>query len=247
MNTLPTPPLSPLGSPSCSGSSLTPYYEDDYAVLYNMDCEQGVEHVKFDVLLTDPPYFLPINSYVGRRGEGYEKTMLGDMSVLRGYFKMMFRKFYAAMPDTGSIYAFCDAKSYPIFFEAMFPHCKHVRLCIWDKMVSYNGYTWRHQHELIAWGELENSPRVPTGDGDILKCRGVLQKDKLHPAEKPTKLLEAILKKHQGVVCDPYAGSGSTLVAAKACGMKSIGFEMEEKHCETAARRLSETMLALDV
>lgn len=224
-------------------SPLRPYYQDDYVTLYNCDCEDEIERMKFDVLLTDPPYFLPINSYVGRRGEGYAKTMLGDMSVLRGYFKMMFRKFRVAMPDTGSLYAFCDAKSYPIFFEAMFPISAHVRLLIWNKLVSYNGYTWRHQHELIAWGELENTPRIPTGDGDILECRGVLQDDKKHAAQKPVALLEKIIRKHDGIFCDPYCGSGSTLVAAKINGKRAIGFEMEEAHCETAAKRLQEAFV----
>jgi DNA modification methylase len=226
------------GCSSAPICSVRPYYEDEFGVLYNADCEQHIEEVKYDVLLTDPPYFLPVNAYVGVRGEGYAKKMLGDMNVLRSYFRQMFRRFRAQMPANGSMYVFCDAKSYPIFFEVMFPHCAHVRLLIWDKMVSYNGYTWRHQHELIAWGELDETTRVPTGDGDILECRGVMQEDKLHPAQKPVPLLERIIKKHDGIFCDPYCGSGSTLVAAKMNGKKYVGFEMEEAHCETAARRL---------
>lgn len=234
-----TTPTSGVPLDAIVSHTFPPYYQDDNVIIYNGDCEDIVEQITFDILLSDPPYFLPLNSYVGKRGAGYKKTMLGDMSVLKGYFNMMLGKFRARMADTGSMYLFCDAKSYPIFFNAMFPHCKHVRVCVWDKVVSYNGYTWRHQHELIAWGELEQTKRVPTGDGDILKCRGVKQKDKLHPAQKPVELLEQIINKHEdGVILDPFMGSGSTLVAAKKLGRVAIGIEFEEKYCEIAAERL---------
>ena len=51
-----------------------------------------------------------------------------------------------------------------------------------------------------------------------------------------------------GVVLDPFMGSGSTLVAAHRRGYKAIGVEMEERHCEVAAKRLrAELTLPRDV
>jgi DNA modification methylase len=194
-----------------------------------------------DLIVTDPPYFQPAAHYVQPRG-GKAPRAHGDTSVLLHAFRFWAQTLDEVLSRSGTAYIFCDGQSYPHFFNA-FGSLGRVRPLIWDKVVSYNGYTWRHQHELIAWLERSEAQRVPTGDGDILRERAVSVDKRVHPAEKPVPLLGRLIAKHEGIVLDPFAGSCSTLDAARVAGRKSIGIEIEESYCELAAKRFSQGVM----
>ena len=69
----------------------------------------------------------------------------------------------------------------------------------------------------------------------------------LHPTEKPTGLLESLCRyvcPSGGLILDLFAGSGSTLDAARQCGRRAVGVEANEEYAEAAAKRLSQMTFA---
>lgn len=66
----------------------------------------------------------------------------------------------------------------------------------------------------------------------------------LHPTEKPVELMKIIIDANVGdTVLDPFAGSGSTLLACKQLGRKYIGIELSQKYCDIANERLAQDLL----
>jgi site-specific DNA-methyltransferase (adenine-specific) len=67
-----------------------------------------------------------------------------------------------------------------------------------------------------------------------------------HPTVKPLALMQWLIRlvtPPGGILLEPFAGSGTTLLAAKAEGRRAVGIEMEERYCEIAANRLSQGVL----
>lgn len=100
------------------------------------------------------------------------------------------------------------------------------------------------QWEAIAFYPKENHKftRRPV---DIIRCPKVSPEKLVHPNEKPTSLYFPILNSHDGIILDPFLGSGTTLVAAKELGRNGIGIEISERYCAIAKKRLKATTKSL--
>ena len=212
----------------------------------NLLCGDCLEHMRampagcVDAVVTDPPYFLPATHYNTK--DGWSKS-LSELSILEHFFGDVFREVDRILKDDGFVYVFCDGQSYPIFFVQAYPYFKKVRPLIWDKISAYMGYSWRHQHEIILFGQRIKAPAVKTGDGDVLKFRSVGIKKREHLAQKPIDLLEKLIAKttpEGGTVLDPFMGSGSTGVACKNLGYDFIGIDLDPKYFEIAKKRIGE-------
>lgn len=212
-----------------------PYYQDDLVTLYHGDClTDHREWLEADVLVTDPPY--GINYQSGRRREALAASIKGDEDT--------------AVRDA-AIEAWGDRPAL-VFgtWRIPRPAGTHTRL-IWDTKGALGmgdlSVPWKPaDQEIYVLGK----GFVGRRDNNILTCAPVqstAKNGRLHPHEKPIALMARLLAKcPPGVVADPFAGSGSTLVAAHDARRAAVGVEADEKYCEIIASRLSNRTAAFD-
>jgi DNA modification methylase len=219
---------------------MTPYYADDAVTLYHGDCREITEWLAADVLVTDPPYGIGWRTggggggghTRGRRHDGIagdSDTSSRDASLLkwgRGP-ALVFGSFRAAQP-AGVVETLVYRKPA-------------------DSGVLGTSTGWRRDVEPIY--ALGDWPRMKAARSAVVAARGGVCNAVMrtgHPHTKPVDVMEQLIDAcPPGVIADPFAGSGSTLVAARNLGRKAIGVELEERYCEVIARRLSQAALPL--
>lgn len=204
-----------------------PYYEDDLVQLYHGDCREVTAWLKADVLVTDPPYGIAYRSNRTKR-EVVARSIANDKdTTVRD----------AALMAWGQ-------RPRIIFGSPGVTDLEGVRL-VWHKPGSGMGdltMPWKPDYEFIY---VRGVGFVGNRDTSVLTYPlRVFRGDLEHPHQKPTDLLERLIAKcPPGIIADPFAGSGSTLVAAKNLGRRAIGVEFEERYCEVAAKRLTQDTL----
>jgi modification methylase len=121
------------------------------------------------------------------------------------------------------------------------------QVVIWARAggVNFSPAFYLPTHEwvvILAKPEWRLKSKGASGIGDVWRVPQEAGTE--HPAPFPVALPgRAIESAAPKLVLDPFAGSGSTLVAAKNAGTRAIGVELEERHCELAARRLAQESL----
>ena len=212
--------------------------------LNNVYCEDCLEAMRklpdgCCVVITDPPYGV-------KRDKGF-----GGFEGFGGFGKPIARKRFEddAWDNERPAREVFDrllelAKTALIFggnyFADMLPQGKHW--IVWDKKQTMPTFG---DAELIWTNVKRNSVT-------IIECEwnGLIGKEGLrhHPTQKPVKLMEEIIEKYthpDDIIPDPFAGSGTTLVAAKQLGRKFLGFETEPKYVDICKQRLAQDVLDL--
>jgi site-specific DNA-methyltransferase (adenine-specific) len=203
-----------------------PYYEEDGITIYHGDCREVVPRMVFDAVVTDPPY--GINLDTGRSGKPGHPVMFGDD-------KPFDPRWLLALNVPSIIWG-------ANHFASLLPDSRGW-LC-WDK-ATRNGFNLQQAEFELAWTNVLSRPRMFRHlwvgyhrDSEVRTA--------LHPTQKPVALMRwclSWLPDSVSVVADPYMGAGPTLRAAKDLGIKAIGIELEERYCETAAKRLAQGVL----
>jgi adenine-specific DNA-methyltransferase len=186
-----------------------------------------------DFILTDPPYLVNYRSRDGRRIAGDV-----DDSWLQPAFDEMYRvlrpdRFAVSFYGWGSVDKFMAAWRKAGFrIVGHFVFAKHY--------ASRTGYT-EARHE-CAYLLAKGTPQAPECAPRDVMPWGKYTGNRLHPTQKPAEMLAPLISAYSQIgdtVLDPFAGSGSTLIAAKQLRRAWIGIETDETYYRNAAARVA--------
>lgn len=229
---------------------MNPYFEDEWTTIYHGDMREVVAGLPpVGLVCADPPYGGGLevdyaDRFRSKAGKWWKNTdrteqirhvpVVGDdepfdpaaLLAIKSEHKVLWgANWYAnRLPDSGGWW-------------------------LWDKRGGRRDVTeadWPMGEGELAWTDAGKGVRIfrHTWFGLI---RDSERGEYFHPTQKPVALMQWCIDKSktEGVVLDPYMGSGTTLVAAKNLRRKAIGIEVDEAYCEIAARRVSQGILAL--
>jgi site-specific DNA-methyltransferase (adenine-specific) len=211
------------------------FYETGEDAIIHADCLDALRQMperSVDFILTDPPYLVRYRERAGR-------TVINDSNDT--WLAPSFAEMQRVLRDDSfcvSFYGWPDADRFMGAFRAAgFRPVGH--LAFTKRYCSKTGFV-RGQHEcayLLAKGR-PAAPSHPVSDVIPWSYTG----NRLHPTQKPVSALTPLIEAFSppgGLVLDPFAGSGSTLVAARSRGRRYCGIEIDPVHHATACRRLA--------
>lgn len=215
-----------------------------------------LEAGSFHALITDPPYGsggltasarqkAPSQKYCG---EGLHADFAGDERDQRSHLRWMtlwLGECSRLLVDGAPVCIFTDWRQLPLTTDAL--QCAGFTwrgITVWDKTEGVRPQLgrFRNQAEYVVWGSKGNMPlqrRAPVLPGVIREP--VRKADKLHMTGKPTALMRQLVRicEAGGRILDPFAGSGTTLVAAQLEGYRWIGCELTGHYADVARTRLA--------
>lgn len=153
--------------------------------------------------------------------------------------------------DTAPCVLFIDWRNLPSLTDAI-QHAGWIwrGVAVWDKINTRPQMgRFRQQAEFIVWGSKGRMPADRPVDvlPGVFRVSGQNLPDRIHQTQKPLELMRSVVRicVPGGVIVDPFAGSGSTLAAARMEGYGAIGAEINPDIARAAARRLEIDMLTI--
>ncbi len=210
-------------------------------------------------IFTDPPYNVKVSGHV-RTGEGHREFAMASGEMTTPEFVAFLKESLgpaAACCEDGAVAFVCmdwrHAGELTEAGAAVFD--AQLNLCVWNKTNGGMGSLYRSKHELVfvyKKGDAPHRNNVQLGKfgrdrTNVWTYAGVnaFKADReselaMHPTVKPVAMVaDAIqdVSDRNGLVLDPFGGSGSTLIAAQKCGRRARLIEYEPRYCDVIVAR----------
>jgi site-specific DNA-methyltransferase (adenine-specific) len=210
------------------------------------EMERALDDESIDCVITDPPYGIDYVSNYRVVENRVDRPVCNDtpeaaFSLWERTCDVISRK----MKPDSHLYVFTSWKVLPQFIEITSRYFNIKNCLVWVKnnwsMGDLDG-NYAEQYEIIIYATKGNKKLNGGRDTNVLNFDRVSNAQLLHSCEKPVKLIEYLLDKSTqsgDIVADPFAGSGTTLVACKNMGRGYWGCEIEQENYDVALGRLS--------
>lgn len=197
---------------------------------------------KANLVLTDPPYNVDVEETAGK----ILNDNMGDAEFYN-FLLSAYRCMHANLADDGSIYVW-HADTEGLNFRKAFKDAGFYLsgCCIWKKnalVLGRSPYQWIHEPCLFGWKQKGRhqwyADRKQTTVWEYDKPRS----SKDHPTMKPVTLMSYPIKNStmtNGIVLDPFLGSGSTLIACMETDRVCRGIELDPKFVDVIVKRAIE-------
>jgi len=214
-----------------------------------------------DLIFSDPPYNVPMEGHAS----GLGKTRHREFSMASGELSSAeFTQFLATamslmvkFSKDGSIHYLCMDHRHAgeILTAGSSAYTEYKNLCVWDKGSGGMGSLYRSQHELIfvfkngkashvnnvqlgSFGRYRTNVWSYPGLNSFAKGRDEALAS--HPTVKPVALVADAIRdcsRRGELVLDPFAGSGTTIIAAERTKRRAAAMEIDPIYVDTAVRR----------
>lgn len=247
---------------------MEPYYADSDVTLYLGDMREVLPalHLTVDAIVADPPYGETSLAW-DRWPDGWPaiaSTAASSMWCFGSMRMFLDRRdeFAAWRMSQDVVWEKTNGTGLAADrFKRVHEHAVHWYRGVWGEIQHDTprlqhdgpdkGYVRQGSHRIPHYGGLRANVWADDGTRlvrSVIKVQNLRGKA-LHPTEKPAGILTPLIGyavPPGGLVLDPFAGSGSTAVAARMTGRRAVLIEADDRYCEIIARRLAQDVLPLD-
>lgn len=243
--------------PPTVSSTPPPYYQDEHITLYHGDSREilpALAGQSVDCVITDPPYSDRTHNMTRSNSHGAKRHGNRVLSGNFGFGSISEADLRSVLTECGRVtrrwvVASLDYR-HSFALDAEPPSgLRLLRIGVWLKTnpnPQISGDRPAQGWESIAY--LHRADLAPKWNGGGRAANYHLPSAQRadHPTAKPLTMVADWVRLFTNpgeTILDPFAGSGTTLRAAKDEGRRAIGVELDERYCEIAAKRLTQDVL----
>lgn len=221
--------------------------------IYNEDCLEGMKRIpdgSVDLVVTDPPYRITSRGNCGNAGGMFKNDLTLQGKIFSNNdidIEDYLPEFYRVLKQDTHCYIMCNNTNLIHFFKVINDSEFHfVKNLIWNKQNKIMGTFYMSCFEyIIMLRKGGQRPINECGTSDILTVPNIKDKDSrgnnIHDSQKPIPLMEVLIRNSSNpseIILDPFAGSGSTLLAARKLNRHYIGYEIDKEYYNKACKRI---------